>query len=100
MEIQQFITENVNYVTFSAGLDASDLDTINNVQKLMESCVEDMILNGVAESNITSKKLALTALVQYVVDNQTSTPGSFAASKAYYANIQKLKYLPVEESVT
>lgn len=100
MELEQFVTENIGFVAFSAGLDASDLDTQNQVKNLMESAIEDMIQNGVAESNIVTKKLALIALVQYVVDNQTSTPGGFVTSNAYQSNVQKLRYLPVVESAS
>lgn len=100
MSLEQFVIENISHVAFAAGLDSSDEDTKNQVKLLMESGIEDMISNGVSEQIITTKKLAVITLVQYVIDNMTSTPGGFVSSKVFQANVQKLKYLPLPESQT
>jgi len=100
MTLEQFVDENVNHVAYAAGLDVSDIDTKNQVKNLMESGIEDMISNGVSEEIIKTKKLAVIALVQYVVDNMTTTPGGFITSKVYQSNVQKLKYLTVPVAET
>jgi hypothetical protein len=96
-EIQTFIDNNKAKITTLVGFDSQSETDVAYVETFMMAGIEDMQEAGVSDDVIVSKSLAVIALSQFIIDSMQETPGNYKTSQMYIQNVQKLKYMVIED---
>jgi hypothetical protein len=95
--IQTFIDNNKEKITGLVGFDSTSTNDVEYIESFIEAGIEDMQEAGVSDDVIVTKKLSIVTLTQYIMDSLQETPGNFKTSAMYIQNVQKLKYMVVED---
>lgn len=99
MTIEMFISQVTNKIAYAVGFDTSDEESKSRIEMLIEAGVADLQINGVPDAVITTNKVAVVALTQYVMDNLKMVPGEFKTSPVYMSNVQKLRYVVIPDVI-